>query len=33
VQANIVAEQNKVNNKLSPFKYYPVISFGFGYRF
>lgn len=33
VQTNIVAEQNKVNNKLSPFKYYPVISFGFGYRF
>jgi hypothetical protein len=33
VQANIVAEQNKINNKLSPFKYYPVISFGFGYRF
>ena len=33
VQANVVAEQNKVNNKLSPFKYYPVISFGFGYRF
>ena len=33
VQANIVAEQNKVNNKLAPFKYYPVISFGFGYRF
>lgn len=33
VQANVVAEQNKINNKLSPFKYYPVISFGFGYRF
>jgi hypothetical protein len=33
VQANVVAEQTKVNNKLSPFKYYPVISFGFGYRF
>jgi hypothetical protein len=33
VQANIVAGQNKINNKLSPFKYYPVISFGFGYRF
>ena len=33
VQANILAEQNKINNKLSPFKYYPVISFGFGYRF
>lgn len=33
VQANIAAEQTKINNKLSPFKYYPVISFGFGYRF
>lgn len=33
VQQNVVAEQNKINNKLSPFKYYPVISFGFGYRF
>jgi len=33
VQANVVAEQNKINNKLSPFKYYPVIAFGFGYRF
>lgn len=33
VQSNVVAEQTKVNNKLSPFKYYPVISFGFGYRF
>jgi len=33
VQANVVAEQTKINNKLSPFKYYPVISFGFGYRF
>jgi hypothetical protein len=27
------AEQTKINNKLSPFKYHPVISFGFGYRF
>ena len=33
VQQNVVAEQTKINNKLSPFKYYPVISFGFGYRF
>ena len=33
VQANIKAEETKLNNKLSPFKYYPVISFGFGYRF
>jgi len=33
VQQNVAAEQTKINNKLSPFKYYPVISFGFGYRF
>ena len=33
VQANVLSEQTKVNNKLSPFKYYPVISIGFGYRF
>ena len=33
VQSNVAAEQTKINNKLSPFKYYPVISFGFGYRF
>ena len=33
VQSNVVAEQTKINNKLSPFKYYPVVAFGFGYRF
>jgi hypothetical protein len=33
VAANVLAEQTKINNKLSPFKYYPVISIGFGYRF
>ncbi len=33
VQANVLAEQTKIDNKLSPFKYYPVISLGFGYRF
>ena len=33
VRANVLAEQTKINNKLSPFKYYPVISFAFGYRF
>ena len=33
VQTNVTAEQTKINNKLSPFKCYPVISFGFGYRF
>jgi len=33
VQANVLAEQAKINNKMSSFKYYPVLSFGFGYRF
>ena len=33
VRANVLAEQSKINNKLSPFKYYPVISTVFGYRF
>lgn len=33
VQANVLAEQTKINNKVSPFKYYPVLAFGFGYRF
>ncbi len=33
VQANVMTEQTKLDNKLSPFKYYPVISTGFGYRF
>lgn len=33
VQTNVLAEQTKINNKLSPYKYYPVLSFGFGYRF
>lgn len=32
VQANVVAEQNKLSNDLSPFKYYPVISLVFGYK-
>ena len=33
VQANIRAEQAKINNKLSPFQYYPAIAFGFAYCF
>jgi hypothetical protein len=33
VQSSVLAEQNKLNNTLSPFKYYPVISIGTGYRF
>jgi hypothetical protein len=33
VQANILAEQNKVNNDLAPFKFYPVLRLTFGYKF
>jgi hypothetical protein len=33
VQSNIIAEQNKINNDLAPFKFYPVIRFSFGYKF
>jgi len=33
VQSNIVAEQNKLDKKASPFRFYPVVSFGIGYKF
>lgn len=33
VQANVTAEQNKINKDLKPFQFYPVIRIGFGYRF
>ena len=33
VQANILAEQSKINNTLRPFQFYPVIRLGFGYKF
>jgi hypothetical protein len=33
IQANIQNEQNKVNDTLKPFKYYPVISFNIGISF
>ena len=33
VQSNIVAEQNKLNKSASPFRFYPVLSFGVGYKF
>jgi len=33
VQSNVVAEQNKVNNDLSFFRVYPLISIGVGYKF
>jgi len=33
IQSNVVAQQNKINGDLKTFKYYPVISLGFGYKF
>ena len=33
VQNNVVAEQTKINNSMSFFKVYPIISVGFGYKF
>lgn len=33
IQSNIVAEQAKLNKSASPYKFYPVISFGVGYKF
>ena len=32
VQSNIVSEQAKINKSMAPFKVYPVISLGFGYK-
>ena len=33
VQSNILSEQANINHSASPFRFYPVISFGFGYKF
>ncbi len=33
IQSNIQAEQTKINNSASPFKFYPIISTGIGYKF
>jgi hypothetical protein len=33
LQANVVAQQHKINNDISFFQAYPIISFGFGYKF
>ena len=33
IQSNIVSEQSKINNSMSFFKAYPIISVGFGYKF
>lgn len=32
-QSNVAAEQTKINNSLSLFKFYPIISVGFGFNF
>jgi hypothetical protein len=32
-QSNLQAEQDKLNHDIAPFKFYPVISVGFGYKF
>jgi hypothetical protein len=33
IQSNVQGEQTRVSNDLSPFKYYPLVSLTFGYRF
>jgi len=33
IQSNVVAQQTKLNNDMSFFKAYPIISVGFGYKF
>jgi hypothetical protein len=33
VQSNIQGEQTKINNALWPFRYWPVVRVGFGYKF
>ncbi len=32
VRSNIVSEQGKINKSMAPFKVYPMISLGFGYK-
>jgi hypothetical protein len=33
IQSNITAEQAKLNKSASPYKFYPVLAFGIGYKF
>jgi len=33
IQANLVSEQAKLNKSASPYKFYPVLSFGVGFKF
>lgn len=32
VQSNVLSEQGKINKSMAPFKVYPIISLGFGYK-
>jgi hypothetical protein len=32
-QADVVSEQRRLNDKASPFRFYPIVSTGVGYRF
>lgn len=33
IQANVQAQQTKIRKDLNPFKFYPILSFGLGYKF
>jgi hypothetical protein len=33
IQSNVLAEQAKINKSASPFRFYPVVSLGVGYKF
>jgi hypothetical protein len=33
IQANVVSEEAKLNKSASPYKFYPVLSFGVGFKF
>jgi hypothetical protein len=33
IQANVLAEQAKINKSVSPFRFYPIVSIGVGYKF
>ena len=33
IQANVVSEQAKLNKSASPYRFYPVLSFGVGFKF
>jgi hypothetical protein len=33
LQASLLSEQTKLNNELTPYRFYPVVSLGFSYKF